>query len=163
MNESTSIKLRPDFLTVLCILTFIGSGWGIFSSTKSYLYPDNQVNIVEIEDAFDDAMEDNNMNEEQRDLMENFLDSILASLTPDSVSKSSALNIISCLISLAGALLMWNLNKKGYFLYILSAAVLTIGSFVIYEGILGGIIAAATGFIGILFIILYGVNLMHMR
>ena len=29
-------RLRPTLLTVLCILTFIGSGWTIFSSVWSY-------------------------------------------------------------------------------------------------------------------------------
>jgi hypothetical protein len=28
MNES----IRPQFLTILCILTFIGSGWGIVNA-----------------------------------------------------------------------------------------------------------------------------------
>jgi hypothetical protein len=32
--------LRPTLLTVLCILTFIGSAWGIFSSISNYMNAD---------------------------------------------------------------------------------------------------------------------------
>lgn len=32
LDEQTTETKRPVFLTVLCILTFIGSGWGIISS-----------------------------------------------------------------------------------------------------------------------------------
>lgn len=34
-EENYPIK-RPTFLTVLCILTFVGSGWALFSSITSY-------------------------------------------------------------------------------------------------------------------------------
>ena len=34
-DENYPVK-RPTFLTVLCILTFIGSGWAIFSSITAY-------------------------------------------------------------------------------------------------------------------------------
>ncbi len=34
-DENYPIK-RPAFLTVLCILTFVGSGWALFSSVTSY-------------------------------------------------------------------------------------------------------------------------------
>ncbi|MDA8886218.1 hypothetical protein N9I68_01420 [Bacteroidia bacterium] len=37
MEENTStFPQRPTFLTVLCILTFIGSGYGIFQGITSY-------------------------------------------------------------------------------------------------------------------------------
>lgn len=32
LDTTTTTPKRPTFLTVLCILTFIGSGWGIISS-----------------------------------------------------------------------------------------------------------------------------------
>ncbi len=34
-DENYSIK-RPTFLSVLCILTFVGSGWGLFTAATSY-------------------------------------------------------------------------------------------------------------------------------
>jgi len=36
MEENTTTEtLRPTFLTVLCILTFIGSGWGVINAMIS--------------------------------------------------------------------------------------------------------------------------------
>ena len=163
MNETTSIKLRPDFLTVLCILTFIGSGYGIINSTTSYFKPDNQEVIVEIDDAFEEAMDNNNLNEEQRDMFENFRDSLKVSLTSESIKNISIVNILSYLATLAGAFLMWNLTKKGFFVYIFGILIMIGGTLAVYDGIIGALMTGASAFVGILFIILYGANLKHMR
>jgi hypothetical protein len=37
LDDSTSIKKRPMFLTVLCVLTFIGSGIGLFNGLMGML------------------------------------------------------------------------------------------------------------------------------
>ena len=41
--ETNQLK-RPTFLTVLCILTFIGSGWGVLSQLFSLLF----TNLVDV-------------------------------------------------------------------------------------------------------------------
>jgi hypothetical protein len=85
------------------------------------------------------------------------------SLTPDNVRKSSLVNILSCLLTLAGALLMWRLIKKGYYLYIAGIVIAAIGMVVIFGGIMGAVSAGGTGFVGVIMIILYGVNLKDMH
>jgi len=108
-------------------------------------------------------MDNNNLNEEQRDMFENFRDSLKASLTSESIKNISIVNILSYLATLAGAFLMWNLTKKGFFVYIFGILIMIGGTLAVYDGIIGALMTGASAFVGILFIILYGANLKHMR
>jgi hypothetical protein len=46
---------RPSFLTWLCILTFIGSGWAIVSSVYTYTSVDKYANILPQERSLNDT------------------------------------------------------------------------------------------------------------
>ena len=165
MEETT---MRPTFLTVLCILTFLGSGWGIVDSVIDYFSAETAGDAIEmVEETMDDAMDEiddnDDMSEKQKDFITNMMGGIIESLTPENIRKSSIVNFLSCLLTLFGAILMWQLKRNGYFLYIAGIAVMVIGMAVIFKGIIGLAAAGATAFIGVLFIVLYGVNLKHMK
>lgn len=166
MEEFTLKKERPTFLTVLCILTFLGSGWGALDGVIDYINADEAETVTAlVEDAMDDAMDDiqdSEMSDSQIDMMEGLMDGVTSSLTEENIKNSSLVTILSCLLTLAGALLMWNLNKKGYYLYILGTVIAIVGMTMIFGGLVGAVAAGFTGFIGILFIVLYGVNTKHM-
>lgn len=160
--------MRPTFLTVLCILTFLGSGWGIVDSVIDYFSAETAGDAIEmVEETMDDAMDEiddnDDMSEKQKDFITNMMGGIIESLTPENIRKSSIVNFLSCLLTLFGAILMWQLKRNGYFLYIAGIAIMVIGMAVIFKGIIGLAAAGATAFIGVLFIVLYGVNLKHMK
>lgn len=165
MEETT---MRPTFLTVLCILTFLGSGWGIVDSVIDYFSAETAGDAIEmVEETMDDAMDEiddnDDMSEKQKDFITNMMGGITESLTPENIRKSSIVNFLSCLLTLFVAILMWQLKRNGYFLYIAGIAIMVIGMAVIFKGIIGLAAAGATAFIGVLFIVLYGVNLKHMK
>lgn len=165
MEETT---MRPTFLTVLCILTFLGSGWGIVDSVIDYFSAETAGDAIEmVEETMDDAMDEiddnDDMSEKQKDFITNMMGGITESLTPENIRKSSIVNCLSCLLTLFVAILMWQLKRNGYFLYIAGIAIMVIGMAVIFKGIIGLAAAGATAFIGVLFIVLYGVNLKHMK
>ena len=166
MEEITTTNERPTFLTVLRILTFIGSGWGIVDAIIDYSNADNAAAASElVEDAMDDAMddiEDSEMSDSQKELMEGMMEGVSSSMTETNIKKSSLVAIISCLLTLEGAFLMWNLKKNGFYLYILGTIISVVGMIVIFDGIVGAAAAGFTGFVGVLFIVLYGVNTKHM-
>lgn len=111
----------------------------------------------------DDIEDSEEMSDAQKEMMENIMGNVTENLTPGKIRNAAIVNIISCLLTIAGAFMMWNLNQKGFYLYIVGILVMIIGSLMIYDGFMGAIAAGAAGFIGILFIILYGVNLKHMH
>jgi hypothetical protein len=74
------------------------------------------------------------------------------------------ITIITGAICVLGAFLMWKLNKIGFYLYTFSSIVFIIAPIYIVGN---NMVALATtiiyGVFGLLFVILYGVNLKHMK
>ena len=73
------------------------------------------------------------------------------------------INILVAAICVLGAILMRKLNKKGYFLYVLGVAIeIIIPIIIIGSKIIGSLIVLGSIF-SIVFVILYSVNLKHMK
>jgi len=90
-----SPKKRPDLLTVLCILTFIGSGMAAFSNLFIYLSFDEVTNIL---DDFE-------------------IDFPEFEMIMSGGKRFFLTGFIFYTISLAGAMQMWKLKKIGFHLY----------------------------------------------
>ncbi len=137
INNLTTAPKRPTFLTVLCILTFIGSGLGIFNGITT---------------AF--------MSTALGGIMSEFseLDSIA-----ENVKIFGIATIVASIITLLGAFMMWGLRKMGFWVYVIGVAISIGTPLVIYGGnLMGAFSAIGIGFISIIFIILYGVNRKHL-
>jgi len=127
---------RPNLLTILCILTFIGSGMNFFSS----------IMIAAFYEAFTEVA---------KTFAEKFnlpgIDLILEA-PPSFFLVSGFLYIFS----FAGALLMWNFRKTGFHVYTIAQILLIIAPMYflkmsgpsLFDIVLSGI-----------FVILYGVNM----
>ncbi len=145
---------RPVFITVLCILTFSGAGLTIITSLFSIF------TMGQLETSM------NNMNEA-------FGDSDIGMDFGNSyrwMKLSYVLNLVGSLLCLAGALFMWKLKRLGFYIYIVGQLLPIIGSFMTMNSIkMGafaslGIIATIIGMMfPIAFIIMYGLNLKHMK
>ena len=162
--ETTAINpnpVRSTFLTVLCVLTFIGSGWGVIGAVRSYAGADT---ISSIANGAMQGAEDKLDQQGTPNFVKQIFSSLAAGLTPDSIRKSSILKLISCLLTLLGAIMMWNLKKIGFYLYIAGIAVFTLAPIIILGSSLPGLAGAGgSGFIGVVFIVMYGMNLKDMK
>lgn len=155
---------RPTFLTVLCILTFIGSGMGIFNSVSSYKNAEMTVGITN--DALEgvmDTIEDQVESEKDANMIEKIMGSVTDGMTVENVKSLGIANGIASLLTLLGAILMWGLDKKGFWLYVIGTAVAVIAPLFIYDGIMGMMTGGGAAFIGIIFCILYFLNVKHLR
>jgi hypothetical protein len=135
-----SVPKRPVLLTVLCILTFIGSGMNIFSGLIISLFHDTFLTIAE-------------------ELSENLdlpgIEVILQA--PPVFFLSSALLYAG---SLTGAVMMWNLRRNGFHVYAISQILHLIAPMYFLK--LAGPSIIDLIFSGI-FIILYSLNLKFMK
>ena len=153
-------KKRSTFLTVLCILTFIASGYAISVQVWHLFTKEQQVAKAQ----------------EQAALMESS-----ASQIPDGFWKEfttasvdfaifsaenttfGLIGLFCALISLTGAILMWNFKKEGFYIYtIINLIALFLPMIFIGVNPFTIVITSVIGIITLLFIILYGVNLKHM-
>ncbi len=120
---------RPTFLTVLCILTFIGSGLGILGSLFLVL------GMGAILGA---------------------LGSLGGAATGG--TAYAVIGLILSIASLVGAIQMWKLKKTGFYIY---TAANVIG--ILLPVFFGLGFSAIGAIIPVLFIVLYGLNLKHMK
>jgi hypothetical protein len=102
MEENTQIQKpkpkRPQLLSILCILTFIGSGLSAFSYLVFAVYYNGMMEITQL--LYKDATEFNFLISAPRDFF--------------------VYSFILAAASLSGAMLMWNLRKIGFHLYTVS-------------------------------------------
>lgn len=153
-------NVRPTFLTVLCILTFIGSGWSIYSGISSYYTADVSYGIVN--EQFDRVQEELD-NQEGAEAVGKLFQSIGESMSPEKIKNNGIATSITSLITLIGAILMWGLRKTGFYVYVVGAVAAIIAPITIFGGFAGAMASGGAAFVGILFIILYALNLKHLR
>lgn len=160
---------RPTFLTVLCILTFIGSGWSILSSVWAYSTAHKTVNTFNefAKRNKSDSVSRKDSVEIHRHQESNGFKmgmkvgkSMRTMITVDNIHKKSIGDLIAALFTLGGALLMWWLKRNGFYLYIIGVAIGIALPFYLYGNDLMTVgIASFGAFFGLLFIALYAVNI----
>ena len=161
----SSPKKRPDFLTVICILTFIGSGFGIINNVTNYLNADVLTEMGK--QAIDQNREkvDSESSGEGKKLADQMMSGASAMMDKKKLKQNYLLTVLSNIMTLAGALLMFRLRKSGYWLYVAGIVVLVATPLVIFGtgNLLSMSITMLFAAIGILFIILYSLQLRHLH
>lgn len=107
--EQAAAPQRPQFLSVLCILTWITCGFVFISTVGNILFqksPEEQMEQIE---------QMRSISPEAADQMEAALD---AQNNDGFKAVNTAITLIACGLSAFGAVMMWQLRKKGFFLYI---------------------------------------------
>ena len=158
-NIKTPYLQRPTFLTVLCILTFIGSGMNIMGSMFQLAFSSF---IKDVDISTVNVSLNNLSGELPQQIIENLLD-IVESFVANGTIVAMA-NLLLYSMSLAGAILMFQMKKTGFYIYsvaqialLLVAPLLLCWNFFIAFGL---IINAS---FAILFIILYFINYKHLH
>jgi hypothetical protein len=186
-QNASGAKKRPSFLTVLCILTFIGAGLGLLGGLWSLVTAGATQKSMELLSGYSNEMS-SSMN-----TLTDSLSSMTGGETGDAMNKSmdalgdvmggmmesamllakyayilAAVNIIANLLCLLGALSMWKQKKTGYYMYVAGHALAIIIPMVLVGTAgLGGALFAGLWILGMIFpiafIVMYGLNLKHMN
>ena len=100
---------RPRLLAVICILTFIGGGMTLFSNTMIFAFFDQFKTVFASQGGLE--------------FLGNKIDlSTLLDISP----VFYLLQAVVSALSLAGAIMMWNLRKTGFHLYAVAQIVMLI-------------------------------------
>ena len=98
---------RPQLLTVICILSFIMCGLGLIGGVWNIIQntPENMAESIDKMRSFSPEMADK--------MEENMAaqDNVYMQISP-------YLNFVYILLSFMGALMMWKLQKKGFYIYL---------------------------------------------
>ncbi|NOU59383.1 hypothetical protein [Marinifilum caeruleilacunae] len=155
----TNPKQRPGLLTVLCILTFIGSGFGVLNNIMGMIMSPIK-NFLDPE-IFEMALEE--VDEEPiRSFMEQAIE--IGQKALENIFEISLAQFLLYAASLTGAILMFQMKKAGFYIYTI-AQVLLLFVPAIFVGfnlfVNMGILFSSI--FTILFIALYAVNLKKMN
>lgn len=152
---------RPLFLTILCIATFLGSTYTLFKGVQSFFFSNAASDVISTSKEIAKEELKNKPHGEQAGKL---IDSFTSGFTAENMQAMGIVMMISGLITLAAALLMWNRRKIGFYFYVLGILALLIPPFIIFKGtLLGGFMSMVEGFFGVIFCVLYGLNLKHLK
>jgi hypothetical protein len=158
--------IRPTFLTVLCILTFIGSGWGIINSMNGYMSADSAAAIgTQALDSARNEIVKQGENTPGAQVAEKVISGASQMLDPVKMKKNAMYGVLANILTLAGGFLMFQLRKPGYWLYLLGTAISVITPLMIFgaTNLLSIGMTAVLGFVGVVFAAMYATNLKHMH
>lgn len=161
-TETPQIK-RPLFLTVLCILSFIGSSFQLTSNFGSYRLAkttaENPEALLEVFETLEDA----EWPPEYEHIPEMLEESILENNTEKKIKHNSLGLILSGLLTLIGVFAMWRLRRWGYYMYVVGIILYITTPWIAFSGVYADILGYVALFIGLLFTALYSFNLKHLR
>lgn len=164
METQDQASKRPVFLTVICIISFVGLGVIMFKSLFAFAFGQllDAVHPM-VEDGFDEAITQMRMSDPQMvPFVESIFDAVIRLLS--SIPLLAALNFVISGVALAGVILMWNLKKSGFFMF---AAAKVIGIFVpmmvIGVNFLSMMMSSGIFMVSAVFITLYAINLKAMN
>ena len=144
-NDNDSLfddKERPTLLKVLCILSWIGSGIQIITSTIYSIYVDQSVKQEIIALLPNDEMK--GMYQKVFDLMDN----------------TSIWYLLLYLGNIGVVYLMWNFKKNGFYGYILIQILILFVPFLITPFQISQLLTSSL--FPMIFIFLYGINVKHL-
>jgi hypothetical protein len=131
--------MRPITLTILCVLTFINSGFQLFTSFEQFSNPEAQVEQgLLIFDQVRDVIEEQNqdLDSEQEESFTAIMDSFESQWTVSAVKTMTISAMLTSLLCIAGAAMMWGLNGKGFWFYLAGLGISVLAPFVAFSGIL---------------------------
>lgn len=158
-EQATNTKKRPAFITVLGILGFIGVAWQIIGGIMNILAGAVTSTITDAGSSMVDSMEGIEGMENVEGLQE--LGDTLNSFVPD-FTTMGYVSIAAALVCLLGIIWMWQLKKKGFFVYVIGEIAAPIATIFLVGFGLGGMMATLGMIFPVVFIILWGLNLKHM-
>ena len=153
---SAERPVRPTFLTVLCILTFIGSGWGLISNLFQLAMFTPERLVAQIQQITTMAGA-----EAQPSWVSSLMTSSLEVLQT-TIMHGKAIYSLAALCSvdsLIGAFMMYKLKRNGFYLYVI-AQIGQLFILPVYSGWNSVVLIsmAMSGFWALVFIILYALN-----
>jgi len=150
---------RPGFLKVLCILSFIGTPLGLISGIMNYF---TYKALAAGGDMLGSIAGSSEASEQLNQAMDSMA-SVLGGIDYNAIATGYIVVGLLNLIIFAGALMMWNLKKTGFYIYTLGQLAQVASFFLLIGGLIGGMMGVVTAIFNVAFIIMYAVNLKHLK
>ena len=155
-TQTFTQAVRPSFITVLCILSFVGIGIYLIADLSSYFTYSAKENQDILNTLKSDGGQD--LNPAMNDMM--------GALGLVDYEKQATYSLISALLNipiLIGVLFMWKQRKVGFWIYTIFETSQAIIPFVMGLGLITLVKSMIVLMFAIIFIVLYAINLKHLK
>lgn len=172
VGQAPAEKKRPAFLTVLCILTWVGAGFAFISAIYGLLTLDTVEDMMKMTKSFSRLTDSSP-----------FVDEVFSfDFDPEKMRRfllmANIFSLASALIRIPSAVAMWKLKKIGFYTYTIGHVLTIVSAYFTYlyttSMELGGIASGMMGSMAVLtfaisiifavgFVVMYAVNLKHMK
>lgn len=161
MSEETinpAVSRRPLFLTILCVITFIGSLTGIITNSRGYFNAEAEVENIttgKTKTQLKHLFSPNNNS--SAELVR------IGNLNTENYKKFSIGCIASYILCLVGTVLIFKLKRTGFYSFTLGTFFCLLTHFLLFGDNFGSMgISIIAAMAGLVFVILYGINLKYM-
>jgi hypothetical protein len=164
MENQTQKENRPTFLTVICILSFIGLGMSVISNLMNLAFGTFSSSLYPlVQSGFEQALNDIDAADPAASA---FVEQIFTSILKlfEVIPLLAGIGLVLTAVALIGVIFMWNLKKTGFYLYT-GAKVIMIFIPMILIGVnfMSCMMAIGIFFGAAIFITLYALNLKAMK
>ena len=162
MEIQQNQKTRPTLLTVIGILSFIGLGYRILTGLINAALGSATSSIAPfLSDVFENEVDLSDVPESMQGFIANIFDAVTKLLT--NVTGIYLTVVLLSVIALLGVIMMWQLRKSGFYMYAASRSLIAFVPFIFIGYNLVSLLWFISSIIfGILFIVLYSLNLKEM-
>jgi hypothetical protein len=164
LMTSQSANKRPELLTIICILSFIGLGLGIFNGFTGLVFSSVSDSIIPlIEDASEQvSLEMTDVPESTEKFVQEMFDIIIQAL--DDIAILSLLILLTQGLALSGVIMMWNLKKTGFYIYVAGKVIyLLIPVSVLGFNVITAMVISSNSFFVAIFIVLYAIHFKYLK
>lgn len=155
---------RPLFLTIVCIISFVGLGIAMFKSLFGFAFGQLASSLYPLaQSGMEEALNELRISDPNSlPLVENIFEAALKLI--DVLPTLFGITFVLSGVALAGAILMWNLRKSGFYMFCAAKVVMIfIPMILIGVNFLSLIIGTSTFMVAAIFITLYALNLKAME
>lgn len=151
---------RPVFLTIVCIISFVGLGITMFKSLFAFALGQLSSSVYSLaQNGMEEALNQMRISDPTAlPLVENIFEAVLKLINV--FPALFGITFVLSGVALAGVILMWNLRKSGFYMFCAAKAIMVfIPMMLIGVNFISVIISATSFMVTVIFITLYALNL----
>lgn len=152
-------SVRPTFLTVLCILTLVWNAYKFYGAIPNTFTPEKVMANKEQTNEMMTDMLSKYMSQADLEKIEESQIEAAKLFEERNLVISGGMSLISSLLLILGAIWMWGLRKKGFWVYIAGNIVGVLAPIIIFGGQIGWSVGFMSLIAAAIFTGLYAVNL----
>ena len=160
--DENQTPVRPTFLTILCILTLVWNAIKFYNATDSAFSPEKVIASKEQSNEMMIDMFSKYMKDEDLEKIEESQAEANKMLEKDNLVLSGGISLISALLLILGAIWMWGLQKRGFWVYIAGNIIGILAPIIIFGGQIGWSVGIMSLIASAIFTGLYAINLKYL-